>query len=105
MDPAHPTRDDLEGRIRALFLGTGAKVPARPPPDSPFATANQYRPATAAPGKMPKSADPAATMETWLHTRNQRCGGRTPDECLGGTDADRQHLQCVLDTIADGAFT
>lgn len=104
MDPAYPTRDDLRGRIRALFLGTGAKVPARPPPDSPFSTADQYRPPTA-PGGVPDSADPAATMATWLHAKNQRCGDRTPDECLRGTDADRQHLQRVLDAIAEGGFT
>ena len=103
MAPGHPTRAYLEGRIRALFLGTGAKVAARPPPESPFAMATQYRPETAA-GQMTEP-DPAATLATWLHTKNERCGGRTPDECLRGTDADRQNLRRVLDSIADGGFT
>lgn len=105
MDPAHPTRRELGRRIRALFLGPGAEAPARPPPDSPFATADQYRPKAGVPDEMPESADPATTMATWLHTKNQRCGDRTPDECLRGTDADRQHLQRVLEAIADGGFT
>lgn len=104
MDPTRPSERDLEERIRTLFHAKNASSWRRPPPESPFALDDDYRPETTAKAGKP-SPDPSAVMQAWLRTANPRCDDRPPEEYLRGTEAQREHLGRVLDSIADGGFT